>query len=239
MNKSFCVLSIMAVVALIVIVIVEFDLGFIPSDNANEMNSILTLLCSGYLGGYLTYTTTVYIPNIIDYRKTKGVRKKSFAIIAEIVRGHIVAYINGGIRTDARKITAGKLMECLKKHPLYEQCIVSPNDGTLCEKIWVFISSFQSQIFEFHTIWTKYLTAENHQILSNIENNAFYRALNDNFSIYNLKPVIGENGERIFTEEILGKTTTINETGYNSMISIEMNNLMELIWLLDEFNNQL
>lgn len=167
----------MAVVALIVIVIVEFDLGFIPSDNANEMNSILTLLCSGYLGGYLTYTTTVYIPNIIDYRKTKGVRKKSFAIIAEIVRGHIVAYINGGIRTDARKITAGKLMECLKKHPLYEQCIVSPNDGTLCEKIWVFISSFQSQIFEFHTIWTKYLTAENHQILSNIENNAFYRAL--------------------------------------------------------------
>ena len=31
MNKSFCVLSIMAVVALIVIVIVEFDLGFIPS----------------------------------------------------------------------------------------------------------------------------------------------------------------------------------------------------------------
>ena len=239
MNKSFCVLSIMAVVALIVIVIVEFDLGFIPSDNANEMNSILTLLCSGYLGGYLTYTTTVYIPNIIDYRKTKGVRKKSFAIIAEIVRGHIVAYINGGIRTDARKITAGKLMECLKKHPLYEQCIVSPNDGTLCEKIWVFISSFQSQIFEFHTIWTKYLTAENHQILSNIENNAFYRALNDNFSIYNLKPVIGENGERIFTEEILGKTTTINETGYNSIISIEMNNLMELIWLLDEFNNQL
>lgn len=229
----------MAVVALIVIVIVEFDLGFIPSDNANEMNSILTLLCSGYLGGYLTYTTTVYIPNIIDYRKTKGVRKKSFAIIAEIVRGHIVAYINGGIRTDARKITAGKLMECLKKHPLYEQCIVSPNDGTLCEKIWVFISSFQSQIFEFHTIWTKYLTAENHQILSNIENNAFYRALNDNFSIYNLKPVIGENGERIFTEEILGKTTTINETGYNSMISIEMNNLMELFWLLDEFNNQL
>ena len=229
----------MAVVALIVIVIVEFDLGFIPSDNANEMNSILTLLCSGYLGGYLTYTTTVYIPNIIDYRKTKGVRKKSFAIIAEIVRGHIVAYINGGIRTDARKITAGKLMECLKKHPLYEQCIVSPNDGTLCEKIWVFISSFQSQIFEFHTIGTKHLTAENHQILSNIENNAFYRALNDNFSIYNLKPVIGENGERIFTEEILGKTTTINETGYNSMISIEMNNLMELIWLLDEFNNQL
>ena len=203
------------------------------------LHSILTLLCSGYLGGYLTYTTTVYIPNIIDYRKTKGVRKKSFAIIAEIVRGHIVAYINGGIRTDARKITAGKLMECLKKHPLYEQCIVSPNDGTLCEKIWVFISSFQSQIFEFHTIWTKYLTAENHQILSNIENNAFYRALNDNFSIYNLKPVIGENGERIFTEEILGKTTTINETGYNSMISIEMNNLMELIWLLDEFNNQL
>ena len=239
MNKTFYILSIIAVVALIIIVIVEFDLGFIPSDNANEMNSILTLLCSGYLGGYLTYTTTDYIPNIIHYRKTKGVRKKSFAIIAEIVRGHIVAYINGGIRTDARKITAGKLMECLKKHPLYEQCIVSPNDVTLCEKIWVFISSFQSQIFEFHTIWTKYLTAENHQILSNIENNAFYRALNDNFSIYNLKPVIGENGERIFTEEILGKTTTINETGYNSMISIEMNNLMELIWLLDEFNNQL
>lgn len=116
MNKTFYILSIIAVVALIIIVIVEFDLGFIPSDNANEMNSILTLLCSGYLGGYLTYTTTVYIPNIIDYRKTKGVRKKSFAIITEIVRGHIVAYINGGIRIDARKITAEELMECLKEH---------------------------------------------------------------------------------------------------------------------------
>lgn len=239
MNKTFYILSIIAVVALIIIIIVEFDLGFIPSDNANEMNSILTLLCSGYLGGYLTYTTTVYIPNIIDYRKTKGVRKKSFAIITEIVRGHIVAYINGGIRIDARKITAEELMECLKEHPLYEQCIVSPNDGTLCEKIWIFISSFQSQIFEYHTIWAKYLTAENHQILSNIENNAFYRVLNDNFSIYNLKPVIGENGGRIFTKEILGKTMTIDETGYNSMISKEMNNLMELILLLDEFNNQL
>lgn len=158
---------------------------------------------------------------------------------SEIVRGHIVAYINGGIRIDARKITAEELMECLKEHPLYEQCIVSPNDGTLCEKIWVFISSFQSQIFEYHTIWAKYLTAENHQILSNIENNAFYRVLNDNFSIYNLKPVIGENGGRIFTKEILGKTMTIDETGYNSMISKEMNNLMELILLLDEFNNQL
>lgn len=54
MNKTFYILSIIAVVALIIIVIVEFDLGFIPSDNANEMNSILTLLCSGYLGGYLT-----------------------------------------------------------------------------------------------------------------------------------------------------------------------------------------
>jgi len=239
MNKSFCILSIVAVVALFTIVIVEFDLGFVPCDIADNMNSVLTILCSGYIGGYLTYTTTVYIPDIIDYRKTKDARKKSFAIIAEIVRGHIVAYINEGIHTDVRKITVEKLMECLKKHPLYEQCIVSPNDGTLCEKIWGFISFFQSRIFEYHTIWAKYLTAENHQVLSNIENNAFYRAFNDNFSLYNSKPIICKNGERIFAEKILGRTIAIDEAGYDSMISTELNNLLELIKLLDEFNNQL
>ena len=150
-----------------------------------------------------------------------------------------ITHINEGIRTDVRKITVDILMECLKKHPLYEQCIVSPNDGTLCEKIWVFISSFQSRIFEYHTIWAKYLTAEGHQVLSKIENNAFYRAFNDNFSFYNSKPEICKNGERRFEEVTLGQSIIIDEAGYDSMISTELNNLLELIKLLDEFNNQL
>jgi len=51
MNKSFCILSIVAVVALFTIVIVEFDLGFVPCDIADNMNSVLTILCSGYIGG--------------------------------------------------------------------------------------------------------------------------------------------------------------------------------------------
>lgn len=46
-------------------------------------------------------------------------------------------------------------------------------------------------------------------------------------------------GEESLPKKFLGKTMTIDETGYNSMISKEMNNLMELILLLDEFNNQL
>ena len=56
--------------SLILILVIELGLGFIPCDKYKEWNSIAVILSSGYLGSYIVYFLTIVIPECKDRKRT-------------------------------------------------------------------------------------------------------------------------------------------------------------------------
>lgn len=95
--ESSISLLVLAIFSLILIIIIEFEWGFIPSTYYKQLNSIGEILASGYLGGYVVYYLTVKMPQNRDFKKTRGVRKMMYTEASYYITGHLVAAIRGGI----------------------------------------------------------------------------------------------------------------------------------------------
>ena len=104
----------LAIMSLILILVIELGLGFIPCDKYKEWNSIAVILSSGYLGSYIVYFLTIVIPECKDRKRTIEARRKMFIISTSLVTSNIIAQIRGGI-TSSEEITADDLCMNLKK----------------------------------------------------------------------------------------------------------------------------
>ena len=120
----------LAIVSLILVVVIELGLGFIPCDKFEEWNAIAVILSSGYLGSYIVYFLTIVIPEYKDRKRTRGARKKMFIISTSLVTSNIIAQIRGGI-TSSKEITADDLCMNLKKTPLYDRFVNAHNEESL------------------------------------------------------------------------------------------------------------
>ena len=120
----------LAIMSLILILVIELGLGFIPCDKYKEWNSIAVILSSGYLGSYIVYFLTIVIPECKDRKRTIEARRKMFIISTSLVTSNIIAQIRGGI-TSSKEITADDLCMNLKKTPLYDRFVNAHNEESL------------------------------------------------------------------------------------------------------------
>ena len=228
----------LAIVSLILIVVIELGLGFIPCDKFEEWNAIAVILSSGYLGSYIVYFLTIVIPEYKDRKRTRGARKKMFIISTTLVTSNIIAQIRGGI-TSSKGITADDLCMDLKKTPLYDRFINAHNDESLCESIWHTYQYFRESFLEFCILWDKYLDAESLVLIAEIKDCDFYRCLNQNFSLYNTKPIILSDGSKRFNYKVLDKDFIIDEQGYDNTVKPLMENLISLITLINKLEKRI
>lgn len=228
----------LAIVSLILIVVIELGLGFIPCDKFEEWNAIAVILSSGYLGSYIVYFLTIVIPEYKDRKRTRGARKKMFIISTSLVTSNIIAQIRGGI-TSSKGITADNLCMHLKKTPLYDRFINAHNDESLCESIWHTYQYFRESFLEFCILWDKYLDAESLVLIAEIKDCDFYRCLNQNFSLYNTKPIILPDGSKRFNYKVLDKDFIIDEQGYDNTVKPLMENLISLITLINKLEKRI
>ena len=228
----------LAIISLILIVVIELGLGFIPCDKFEEWNAIAVILSSGYLGSYIVYFLTIVIPEYKDRKRTRGARKKMFIISTSLVTSNIIAQIRGGI-TSSKEITADDLCMHLKKTPLYDRFINAHNNESLCESIWHTYQYFRENFLEFCILWDKYLDAESLALIAEIKDCDFYRCLNQNFSLYNTKPIILPDGSKRFNYKVLDKDFIIDEQGYDNTLKPLMENLISLITLINKLEKRI
>lgn len=228
----------LAIISLILIVVIELGLGFIPCDKFEEWNAIAVILSSGYLGSYIVYFLTIVIPEYKDRKRTRGARKKMFIISTSLVTSNIIAQIRGGI-TSSKEITADDLCMHLKKTPLYDRFINAHNNESLCESIWHTYQYFRESFLEFCILWDKYLDAESLALIAEIKDCDFYRCLNQNFSLYNTKPIILPDGSKRFNYKVLDKDFIIDEQGYDNTLKPLMENLISLITLINKLEKRI
>ena len=228
----------LAIVSLILIVVIELGLGFIPCDKFEEWNAIAVILSSGYLGSYIVYFLTIVIPEYKDRKRTRGARKKMFIISTSLVTSNIIAQIRGGI-TSSKEITTVELCSNLKKTPLYDRFADARNDESLCESIWHTYQYFRESFLEFCILWDKYLDAESLVLIAEIKDCDFYRCLNQNFSLYNTKPIILPNGSKRFNYKVLDKDFIIDELGYDNTVKLLIENLIYLITLIKKLEKRI
>lgn len=226
--ESSISLLVLAIFSLILIIIIEFEWGFIPSTYYKQLNSVGEILSSGYLGGYVVYYLTVKMPQNRDFKKTRGVRKKMYIEASYYITGHLVAAIRGGIIKN-EELSTDNLQSYIKDYPLYEKFIDAQEEETLCQRIWIILSLFQDKIMEFISIWGHYLNCDDLSILGEIVDSDFYRCMNENFSFYNNKPIINpKNGKKTFLKTVLNKPIAIDEDGYNEVVKSLIENLIKL-----------
>lgn len=228
----------LAIISLILIVVIELGLGFIPCDKFEEWNAIAVILSSGYLGSYIVYFLTIVIPEYKDRKRTRGARKKMFIISTSLVTSNIIAQIRGGI-TSNKEITADDLCMHLKKTPLYDRFINAHNNESLCESIWHTYQYFRESFLEFCILWDKYLDAESLALIAEIKDCDFYRCLNQNFSLYNTKPIILPDGSKRFNYKVLDKDFIIDEQGYDNTLKPLIDNLISLITLINKLEKRI
>ena len=228
----------LSIISLILIVVIELGLGFIPCDKFEEWNAIAVILSSGYLGSYIVYFLTIVIPEYKDRKRTRGARKKMFTISTSLVTSNIIAQIRGGI-TSSKEITADDLCMHLKKTPLYDRFINAHNNESLCESIWHTYQYFRESFLEFCILWDKYLDAESLVLIAEIKDCDFYRCLNQNFSLYNTKPIILPDGSKRFNYKVLDKDFIIDEQGYDNTLKPLMENLISLITLINKLEKRI
>lgn len=226
--ESSISLLVLAIISLIIIIIIEFEWGFIPSTYYKQFNSIGEILASGYLGGYVVYYLTVKMPQNRDFKKTREVRKMMYAKSSCYITVYLVAAIRGGIIKN-EELSTDNLQSYIRNYPLYEKYIDAKKEETLCEHIWIILSYFQNKIMEFISIWGHYLNSDDLSILGEIVDSDFYRCMNENFSFYNNKPIINpKNGKKIFIKTVLNKPISIEEDGYNELVKSLIENLIKL-----------
>lgn len=228
----------LAIISLILIVVVELGLGVIPCDKYKELNSIAVILSSGYFGSYIVYFLTIVIPEYKERKRTIEARRKMFIISTSLVTSNIIAQIRGGI-TSSKEITTDDLCSNLKKTPLYDRFVDARNDESLCESIWRTYQYFRDSFLEFCILWDKYLDAESLVLIAEIKNCDFYRCLNQNFSLYNTKPIILPDGSKRFNYKVLDKDFIIDEQGYDNTVKPLMENLISLITLINKLEERI
>jgi len=228
----------LAIISLILIVVIELGLGFIPCDKYKELNSIAVILSSGYFGSYIVYFLTIVIPECKDRKRTIEARRKMFIISTSLVTSNIIAQIRGGI-TSSKEITADDLCSNLKKTPLYDRFVDARNDESLCESIWHTYQYFRESFLEFCILWDKYLDAESLVLIAEIKDCDFYRCLNQNFSLCNTKPSILPDGSKRFKYKVLDKDFIIDEQGYDNTVKPLMENLISLITLINKLEKRI
>lgn len=228
----------LAIMSLILILVIELGLGFIPCDKYKEWNSIAVILSSGYLGSYIVYFLTIVIPECKDRKRTIEARRKMFIISTSLVTSNIIAQIRGGI-TSSEEITADDLCMNLKKTPLYDRFVNAHNEENLCEAIWRTYQYFRESFLEFCILWDKYLDAESLVLIAEIKDCDFYRCLNQNFSLYNTKPIILPDGSKRFNYKVLDKDFIIDEQGYDNTVKPLMENLISLITLINKLDERI
>ena len=224
--------------SLILILVIELGLGFIPCDKYKEWNSIAVILSSGYLGSYIVYFLTIVIPECKDRKRTIEARRKMFIISTSLVTSNIIAQIRGGI-TSSEEITADDLCMNLKKTPLYDRFVNAHNEESLCEAIWRTYQYFRESFLEYCILWDKYLDAESLVLIAEIKDCDFYRCLNQNFSLYNTKPIILPDGSKRFNYKVLDKDYIIDEQGYDNTVKPLMENLISLITLINKLKERI
>lgn len=228
----------LAIISLILIVVIELGLGIIPCDKYKELNSIAVILSSGYFGSYIVYFLTIVIPEYKERKRTIEARRKMFITSTSLVTSNIIAQIRGGI-TSSKEITTDDLCSNLKKTPLYDRFVDARNDESLCESIWRTYQYFRESFLEFCILWDKYLDAESLVLISEIKDCDFYRCLNQNFSLYNTKPIILPDGSKRFNYKVLGKDFIIDEQGYDNTVKPLMENLISLITLINKLEKRI
>ena len=140
-----------------------------------------------------------------------------FIISTSLVTSNIIEKIRWGI-TSSKEITADDLCSNLKKTPLYDRFVDAHNDESLCESIWQTYQYFRESFLEFCILWDKYLDAESLVLIAEIKDCDFYRCLNQNFSLYNTKPIILLDGSKRFNYKVLDKDFIIDEQGYDNTV---------------------
>ena len=161
-----------------------------------------------------------------------------FIISTSLVTSNIIAQIRGGI-TSSKEITADDLCMHLKKTPLYDRFINAHNNESLCESIWHTYQYFRESFLEFCILWDKYLDAESLALIAEIKDCDFYRCLNQNFSLYNTKPIILPDGSKRFNYKVLDKDFIIDEQGYDNTLKPLMENLISLITLINKLEKRI
>lgn len=228
----------LAIISLILIVVIELGLGVIPCDKYKELNSIAVILSSGYFGSYIVYFLTIVITEYKERKRTIEARRKMFIISTSLVTSNIIAQIRGGI-TSSKEITTDDLCSNLKKTPLYDRFVDARNDESLCESIWRTYQYFRESFLEFCILWDKYLDAESLVLIAEIKDCDFYRCLNQNFSLYNTKPIILPDGSKRFNYKVLDKDFIIDEQRYDNTVKPLMENLISLITLINKLEERI
>lgn len=228
----------LAIISLILIVVIELGLGIIPCDKYKELNSIAVILSSGYFGSYIVYFLTIVIPEYKERKRTIEARRKMFIISTNLVTSNIIAQIRGGI-TSSKEITTDDLCSNLKKTPLYDRFVDARNDESLCESIWSTYQYFRESFLEFCILWDKYLDAESLVLIAEIKDCDFYRCLNQNFSLYNTKPIILPDGSKRFNYKVLDKDFIIDEQEYDNTVKPLMEKLISLITLINKLEERI
>lgn len=228
----------LALLSLILIIIIELDMGFIPSNQYEALNSIAVILSSGYFGSYIVYFLTMIIPEWNDKKRTLNARKKTYAVSTSYVTCHIIANIRGGI-IRSNNATVDELCDYLTKNPLYERCVNARNGESLCESIWQLYQIFRDSFMEYCILYDKYHDSESLELIAAIKDCAFYRCLNEQFSLYNTKPIIQPDGTKVFRDVVLGKVCIIKEHDYDCVVRTLMSNLIELVDLVNELKNKI
>ena len=213
-------------------------MGIIPCDKYKELNSIAVILSSGYFGSYIVYFLTIVIPEYKERKRTIEARRKMFIISTNLVTSNIIAQIRGGI-TSSKEITTDDLCSNLKKTPLYDRFVDARNDESLCESIWRTYQYFRESFLEFCILWDKYLDAESLVLIAEIKDCDFYRCLNQNFSLYNTKPIILPDRSKRFNYKVLDKDFVIDEQGYDNTVKPLMENLISLITLINKLEERI
>jgi len=239
MNSIFSkILFVLAIISLGLIIVIELGLGFIPCDKFEEWNAIAVILSSGYFGSYIVYFLTIVIPEYKDRKRTIKARRKMFIISTSLVTSNIIAQIRGGI-TSSKEITADDLCMNLKKAPLYDRFVNAHNEESLCESIWHTYQYFRESFLEYCILWDKYLDAESLELIAEIKDCAFYRCLNEQFSLYNTKPIILPDGSKKFKYKVLDKDFIIDEQGYDNVVKPLMENLISLITFINKLGKRI
>ena len=186
----------------------------------------------------MTILITPCMKVLPDDKQYIKARRKMFTISTSLVTSNIIAQIRGGI-TSSKEITADDLCMNLKKTPLYDRFVNAYNEESLCESIWHTYQYFRESFLEYCILWDKYLDADSLELIAEIKDCAFYRCLNEQFSLYNTKPIILPDGSKKFKYKVLDKDFIIDEQGYDNVVKTLMVNLISLITFINKLGKRI
>lgn len=210
--KSFLLSQwkIVTIIVLCVVIIYALNMGwcYIPSKHYAQNNKVIEILCTGLLGGLLTFIITVSIPEWEKNKRCEMVKlrwlEKSFKDGPQRMRSLLT-------ESESAEFNKESLLASVKKNPLYPR-----NHGNItinrAVQLRQLAIAYRNNLFEYVQFWQMYSSEEMMSLISDIYFSDFFYFINEAFAFVDVKK--DEKDDNIFRGEYLEMNFTVSSVQY-------------------------